>query len=566
MRRLKAIDLYCGIGGWSLGLELSGVRVVEGVDMSATAVKTYAKNLGDNVRRADIRSLELASLPSEVDVVVGSPPCTQFSYSNKGGSGDLTDGMVDLRAFLAAVARVQPRFWLMENVPRVAKIVEAEISSGGELAEFRQLVESILVVDLSEFGLPQRRKRCIVGRFPKDLLLSYRARTPALTLRDVIDAFGTEHYEDVMYGTRVPLDELSDHIVENPLTDEEVRLNLEAKTHHRVYNRMRFPDDADRPARTLTATCTKVCRESIVLEDKRRAGDFRRLTIRERACLQGFPGTFKFFAPSDTSKIQMIGNALPPLFSYYVGCALRGVSTPRLWHPWKRKQIELARERPPKTVTRTGKHRFSDKRRFRAAIPGLRFNSGMRFQMSNSCDKSGPKWVVDFRYGTPKDVRVIGLKGRTLSMLADDRAVVEELAALDVAGASLATALGGSDPHWSLQQVWSHRNLGIGPFEVVDELGRLGRATAERIGELDSAVVWERLRHALTASLLAGESLIGEGKLAERRCQIYAGMIVGCWFNNILIPGCGLELNSGGMWSKEQAAISRGQSVGALGG
>ena len=508
-----------------------------------------------------MRSLELASLPSNVDVVVGSPPCTQFSYSNKGGAGDLVDGMVDLRTFLAAVAHVQPRFWIMENVPRVAKIIEAEMSNGGELEEFAHLAESIRVIDLSEFGLPQRRKRCIVGRFPEELLLSYRGRTPSLTLRDAISSFGAEYYEDMMYGTRIPLERLSDHIIEDSLTDEEVRLNMEAKTHHPVYNQMKFPDDLDRPSRTLTATCTKVSRESIVIEDDRVTGDFRRLTIRERACLQGFPGTFGFFAPSYTAKIQLIGNALPPLFSYYIGCALRGVSAGRLRHPWERKQVPLAQERPPETVPRTVRHRFPDRRRFRAAIPGLRFNSGMRFQMSNSFESGSPKWGVDFRYGTPRDVRVVGLESETLSLLTDDWAVVEELAALDVAGVSLSGALAGSDPHWSLQQVWLHRISGIEPFEVLDELGRLARELGHRIGELDSTVVWERVRHVLTASLSADESLICEGKLAERQFLIYSGIIVGCWFNNILMPDCASELHGGGGSPGGQTVASESLSV-----
>lgn len=561
MRRLRAIDLYCGVGGWSLGLELAGVRVVDGIDLSPTAVETYAKNLGDNVRKCDMRSLDLASLPSGVDVVVGSPPCTQFSYSNKGGSGDLVDGMVDLRAFLTAVAHVQPRFWIMENVPRVAKIIEAEMSPGGELVEFAHLVDSIRVIDLSEFGLPQRRKRCIVGRFPEELLLSYRARTPSLTLRDVIGSFGTEYYEDRMYGTRIPLANLSDHIVEDSLTDEEVRLNVEAKAHHPVYNRMKFPDDSDRPSRTLTATCTKVSRESIVIEDNRSTGGFRRLTIRERASLQGFPGTFGFFAPSYTAKIQLIGNALPPLFSYYIGCALRGVSVGRLWHPWERGQLQLAQERPPETVPRTAKYHFPDRRRFRAAIPGLRFKSGMRFQMSNSFENGSPKWGVDFRYGTPRDVRVTCLEAKTLSLLVDNWAVVEEFAALDVGGASLSEALTGGDPHWALQQVWLHRTSGIGPFHVIDELGRLAGEVERRMGELDKAVVWERVRHVLTASLSADESLIGEGKLSERRSLIYAGMVVGCWFNNILMPSCASKLNGDCGSSKDDVVATESLSA-----
>ena len=53
----------------------------------------------------DIRKLELKQLPNpeEVDFVVGSPPCTQFSYSNRGGSGDISDGLVDIFKFLEVV-------------------------------------------------------------------------------------------------------------------------------------------------------------------------------------------------------------------------------------------------------------------------------------------------------------------------------------------------------------------------------------------------------------------------------------------------------------------------------
>ena len=261
---------------------------MQALDISAAAVETYKMNLRHGARIADVRSLDLASLPEDLDLVVGSPPCTQFSYANKGGSGDLADGMADLRAFLRVVEHVKPRFWIMENVPRVATILKGALSKGGELAEFSQLVESMLVVDFAEFGLPQSRKRCLAGRFPEDLLLKYRATTPSRTLRDAVRWFGHSCYEDIMYGVRVPLDELSDHILEDSLTDEEVRLNEEAKTNHPVYNKMKFPDDLDRPARTVTATCTKVSRESIVLDDGRREGEYRRLTVRERASLQGF--------------------------------------------------------------------------------------------------------------------------------------------------------------------------------------------------------------------------------------------------------------------------------------
>ena len=506
--------------------------MVTGIDLSTSALETYRKNLGDHVRRADMRTLSYTSLPKKIDVVVGSPPCTQFSYSNRGGSGDLNDGIVDLQAFLSAVDHIQPKFWVMENVPRVAKIFESEMLPGGKLEEYSHLVDSVHVVDLAEFGLPQRRRRCIIGKFPDELLFTYREETPTRAMKDVINSFKSHYYDDEMFGARVYSDELSDHDIEDSLTDEEVRLNLEAKTRHPVYNGMRFPDSLDRPARTLTATCTKVSRESIVIDDERTSGSFRRLTLRERASLQGFPGDFQFFAPSYAAKIRLIGNALPPLFSYYVGCALRGVSTGRLRHPWQRKRISLSPQRAPNTKPRLAQHRMSSKRRFRAVIPGFRFNSGMRLQMSNTFVCGQPKWIVDFHYGSPKDIRTIGLEEHSLNVLISDRRAEEELVKLNLSGAELIEALRGDDPHSSLQEVWTHQKCGIGPFEVVDQLGRLGEEVGHRMRQLDESVVWEKLSHLLKTSTRADETLIGKRKIVKQQAQIYAGMIVGCWFNS----------------------------------
>ena len=69
----------------------------------------------------------------KIDIVVGSPPCTQFSYSNRGGSGDLEDGIIDLYQFFKCIEVVKPKFWAMENVPRVAKVLLTESQKGGQL-------------------------------------------------------------------------------------------------------------------------------------------------------------------------------------------------------------------------------------------------------------------------------------------------------------------------------------------------------------------------------------------------------------------------------------------------
>ena len=534
---LKAIDLYCGVGGWALGLKLSGMRVLEGIDISSTAIETYSENLGGTVRRADIRSLDLDSLPSVVDVIVGSPPCTQFSYANRGGSGNLSDGIQDLRAFLAVVRHIKPEYWIMENVPRVEKIIDSESRQGGELAEFSDLLKTKLTLDFSEFGLPQRRRRCLVGHFPLDLLLEYRKTTPTRTLHEMISAFEEGYYYDVMYGTKITNEELTDHAFEQPLSNEEVRLNIEAKSNHPVYNRMGFPDDLNRPSRTVTATCTRVSRESIVIPDSRAEGDFRRLTIRERASLQGFPGKFGFFAPSPSAKIRMIGNALPPLIAYYVGCALRGVSASRLRHPWQRKQLSLAQRQPSSTTPKTTVFRYAKTRRFRAVLPGFRFKSGMRFELSNSFDGESPMWCVDFKYGTPTDIRGVNLRAFTHSLLLEDSISLQVYNKLTHLGWQMQQNLSRSNPHIALQQVWVHRRQGLGPFEVVDELGRLGKIAEKELSDVSDELMWERLKFLMKQSLEDNEILINEAKLRDKRRQIYAGMIVGCWFNNFLMLG-----------------------------
>ena len=86
---MKAIDLYSGIGGWTLGFRTAGIDVIRSYEWWDRAADTEQQILGVPVTVCDIRSLQLSELPTDVDIVVGSPPCTQFSYSNRGGWGHI---------------------------------------------------------------------------------------------------------------------------------------------------------------------------------------------------------------------------------------------------------------------------------------------------------------------------------------------------------------------------------------------------------------------------------------------------------------------------------------------
>ncbi|MGH6978013.1 MAG: DNA cytosine methyltransferase, partial [Brevundimonas sp.] len=283
MEQVRAIDLYAGIGGWSLGLRLAGVDVVASYEWWQPAVDTHNGNHGGDLQVTDVRKLRLEDLPADIQLVVGSPPCTEFSYSNRGGSGDLAEGLKDLVRFFEVVDHLKPRWWAMENVPRVADFMRAGFATPDhELYRFRHLDPLIEVVDFSEYGAAQARKRCIVSNIPMALIDAYRPKLVRRSLGDVIEALNGDGktVTDPIWGGTLPKAQLTEMQAETPLAGEELRMNRDAKVYHAVYNNMAFPDRLDEPSRTVTATCTRVSRESIVIEAPDRPGQFRRLTVR----------------------------------------------------------------------------------------------------------------------------------------------------------------------------------------------------------------------------------------------------------------------------------------------
>jgi DNA (cytosine-5)-methyltransferase 1 len=394
-KKLRAIDLYSGVGGWSLGLRLAGIEVVASYERWGPANETNFKNNLHQAQIVDIRRLSLADLPKKIDIVVGSPPCTQFSFSNRGGGGDIADGLEDIIRFLTIVDHLKPRLWAMENVPRLAGIMEKELQRGGALAKFRHLGCVVHVVNMADYGLPQRRRRCIAGNINYKRLESYRASQSARTLGDVVSALNDDPVIDPNFGIKIQRQALVDHVEEDVLNSEEVRINRANKTTHIVYNRMPFPDSLDRGVRTITAVCTRVSRESIVIETPGTKGAYRRLTLRERASLQGFPVTFQFYGTSFSQKHRMIGNAVPPSFAYLVGQALRGVAAKNLV-PLTDAAKKLAAPTPTPAETppdRAGLT-YPANRTFRFAIPSLQLKSGVRFELRNDFVRSMARWRI----------------------------------------------------------------------------------------------------------------------------------------------------------------------------
>lgn len=530
---MAAIDLYSGIGGWTLGLKMAGIPVIASYEWWKDANNTHNKNFQSKHLEIDIRNLNLADLPipGTVKYVVGSPPCTQFSLSNRGGKGDIKDGLKDIKKFLEIVEYLQPQYWAMENVPRVAKILKKELDDpNGELYRFKSLFGEIKIYNSSDFGVPQDRKRMIAGLFPFELFESYRTMTPRINLGDILRALRTHPIIDPIYGIQIDHPEhLTDHVLENNLSEEEARLNREAKTHHPVYNKMSFPDRQDRPSRTITALCTRVSRESIIIEDIN--NNIRRLSIRERGVLQSFPLNFQFFSSSYGGKLKMIGNAIPPLLTFYIAQSMLETPLEKLLLPGDlRDRLVFSQELAISHTPDRESANFPWNRSFCLAIKELRFGSGMRFELKNHSNKETKKvvWNVNFLYGNSKNI-----KSKTLDAALFDKAInALDLFSDDDFGdlfnefKIFITKINSN----GLQENWANKNREfIGPISTIDEIAHHASILINYFGS-HGAIYTEKIisfiRHEFE---IEGNKI--DKKLIIKSNEILTGILLGSWFN-----------------------------------
>ena len=523
----KAIDFYSGIGGWALGFKLAGVEISDSYEWWEPAAVTHDINLGLTTHQKDIRKLSPSEIPNDVDFLVGSPPCTQFSYSNRGGSGDLIDGLEDIKKFLEMVKHIRPKFWAMENVPRVAKIIINELSNDGRLSAFSDILDSTMVhlYDFSDFGLPQKRKRCIVGNFNYQLLDSYKNNLPSKNLNDVILALSSNEIIDPNFQITLSDEEITEQEKESPLNWEELRFNKEAKTHHPIYNNMQFPDSLDKPARTITATCTRVSRESLIISDK---DIFRRLTVRERGTLQGFPINYQFHGRSYASKLKMIGNAIPPVFTYYLANAMLGISNNGLI-PLKEKEFQYVNSNisAPETLPETAGRKYPETRSFRFAIPNLRFKSGTRFELNNSYGKL--PWRVNFFFGNSKRIMSVDLNEETYSKVIQNLHITNPKFA-EFLKITLNEKIPKID-HLRLQGTWSAKDNGLHPFILIDVLGDISKEIIDLAKLEKKELFHEIIEDFVVNKNFKTDKIIASKKLRDHACDIVIGLLVGSAFN-----------------------------------
>lgn len=366
MKRLTVIDLFCGAGGFSEGFRQAGFQIVQGVDNWRPAIDTFNYNFGLDCVARDLldfeRSVDMIESLPDTDAIIGSPPCTSFSSSNRSGRADKSMGQRLTKAFLRVVAVKKHkadsrlRAWFMENVrnstshlrPRYTfrDLRLAKWAKGNGLNPDGVAIElegNRYVVNAADYGTPQARLRVFTGEIrgttapvvpPRchDQRGAASSLPPYVTLGHVIhhlppasSSRSRRHVTDPLYGISIELEELTDHFYDTGLYTSDWEETKYLKENHPYMGLMSFPEREDRPSRTVLATKIGNSREALVLPSawpRKGDGEYRTPTVREAASLMGFPITFQFLG-SEGAKWTLVGNAVCPPVSRAFAQAVR---------------------------------------------------------------------------------------------------------------------------------------------------------------------------------------------------------------------------------------------------
>jgi DNA (cytosine-5)-methyltransferase 1 len=330
--KIVAVDLFCGAGGLSFGLQKSGIAIRAGIDLDAACRYPFEENIGASFIEEDVSAIDPRSIcelygDARIRVLAGCAPCQPFSgYTTR--RREIDQRWQLLGEFLRIAKGTKPDIVSLENVPRLALL-----PLWGEFV--RSLREDGYhvawgLLDASEFGVPQKRKRLVLlGSRIAQIELPVPRKEKSLTVRSAIG-----HLPAVRAGKSSAIDPLHSSRALTPRNLERIRMSRPAgtwkqwpkemraechkteggRTYPSVYGRMSW----DAPSPTITTQFYGFGNGRFGHPDQDRA-----ITLREGAILQSFPPDFRFKQHGSRVNFReigrLIGNAVPPALGEAIG-------------------------------------------------------------------------------------------------------------------------------------------------------------------------------------------------------------------------------------------------------
>lgn len=315
--KMTFVDLFCGAGGLSKGLEMSGLNGICGLDWFKEAGMTYRRNFHHPFVNGDIKLPENKTLfydtvraqlnGRHLNIVAGGFPCQGFSMAGNRIVDDPRNSLY--KELVEIVAILQPEWVICENVKGLRSMLHGKVEEK-IVADFADIGYKMNVTTLcaADYYTPQKRERVIfignrLGKqnyHPKPILSPDQYITTGQAIGDLINH---------------PADEAFNH-VPTKHTNEMCKRMMELEEGKSLYKGY---SDAWKKCPWNEASCTiKENHGGVNIHPKLP----RVLTAREMARLQSFPDDFIFEGKKNKQLVQ-IGNAVPCLLGKAIGLAVR---------------------------------------------------------------------------------------------------------------------------------------------------------------------------------------------------------------------------------------------------
>jgi len=338
MDNLRTVDLFCGIGGLSYGLQMAGIPVGAGIDYDSTCQYAYEKNCQTEFVHGDITTLRYSDISSYFGdspyrILAGCAPCQPFStHTTKLRDARSADNRRHLlRDFLRVIWGGKPEIVVMENVPPLRR-KKVYVDFKGALQTMGYHVADG-VLNCADVGVPQRRRRLVLlASLLGNISLPKKASRAPVTVRDAIG-----HLPTLTNGGTNAADPLHTCSRLSPLNLKRIRASVPGGTwrdwpeelmlecHKRpsgrgyggVYGRMEW----DCPSPTLTTRFYTLGTGRYGHPEQDRG-----LSVREGLILHSFPEDYNLTPSGATPTLSVlgrhIGNAVPPLLGKALGTSI----------------------------------------------------------------------------------------------------------------------------------------------------------------------------------------------------------------------------------------------------
>lgn len=308
---MDVVSLFSGAGGLDLGFEQAGFNIVYANEYDSSIWATYEKNHSAPLDKRDIRQIKSEEIP-DCDGIIGGPPCQ--SWSEAGSLKGIDDARGKLfYDYIRILKDKQPLFFLAENVVgMLSKRHETAVENIKRMFRECGYDLTVTLVNVSDYGIPQDRKRVFYIGFRNDLERTFRfPKAPYIykTLKETIYDLRTSAVPALDKNYANPAVKVPNH---EYFTGSYSTIFM-SRNRVRQWDECGFTVQASGRQAQLHPQAPIMPKvdenKHIFVEGKEHL--YRRMTVRECARLQTFPDTFEFVYDKVDDGYKMVGNAVP---------------------------------------------------------------------------------------------------------------------------------------------------------------------------------------------------------------------------------------------------------------